>query len=168
MPVTTTAVSIPPRSIPSGSAPAPTLKAPVRSGVEEPEANGVPTREELEAKVRAFEEKTVTKRLWAKWRKKLADVIAWAEAVEHSDAYHTKLRSRKSLQSLKEARLRVAEKRRRVPSAESGSMIEGGSMDVSPSKKRQRKKRISDYQEPRTDEEIARRFKEVCLYLHYY
>lgn len=131
---------------------------PVPSTSVSTETDVVPTREELKAKARAFQEKIVLKKSWLKWKKRLADIVAWAEAVERSDAYRAKL---KSLQSLKAVRVGATEKRRRMPSVGSESVMEGESVDGSPSKKRQRKKRISNvYQEPKTDEEIARRLKE--------
>lgn len=132
----------------------------------EEEGGAVPTHEELKVQARAFREKIILKRWWNRWKKRLTDVMAWAQAVEHSDAYHAKLKSQKSLQSFKESRLSAraggVEKRRRVASGVGEGMAEGGSVDGSPSKKRQRKKRISDvFQDRRTDEEIAKRFREV-------
>ncbi|EKM74835.1 hypothetical protein AGABI1DRAFT_132809 [Agaricus bisporus var. burnettii JB137-S8] len=125
------------------------------------EAEAVPTREELYAKARAFRDKTTMKKSWSKWKKRIEDIVTWVQAVEHSDAYRAKLKSKKALQTLKEFRLSArsgtVEKRRRITSGEGTS----GSLGGSPIRKRQRKKRISDvFHERRTDEEIAKRLKE--------
>jgi hypothetical protein len=146
-------------------APVPKFVSPKQNGLGtgEEETEAIPTWEELNAKACAFRDKVMMKKLWNKWKKRVEDILVWVQAVEHSDAYRAKLKSRKALQLLKESRLSArsgsVEKRRRITSGEGTS----GNVDGSPIKKRQRKKRISDvFQERKTDEEIARRLKEVC------
>jgi hypothetical protein len=146
--------------------PAPKFVPQKQNGLATGEEEGnevVPTRGELNAQARTFRDERTMKKWWSKWKKRVEDILVWVQAVEHSDAYRAKLKSKKAIQLLRESRLSArsgsVEKRRRIESREGTS----GTGDGSPIKKRQRKKRLSDvFQERRTDEEIAKRLKEVC------
>ncbi|RDB21797.1 SAC3 family protein 1 [Hypsizygus marmoreus] len=101
----------------------------------------------LQAKLMQFAQKSVVvKASFQHWHKRLLERVAWIEACQQSEAYGQKVkRQRHSLDS-------HFDKKRRIST---GSVT----TDEMPQKKRVRK-RMSDYQPPRTDEELARRFKE--------
>ncbi|KXN83005.1 SAC3 family protein 1 [Leucoagaricus sp. SymC.cos] len=114
------------------------------TGVEEEEY--IPTNSELKLEAQAHFQTYLLSKYWTRWNKKHEDVLVWAEAVESSDKYRVKKMKIRTSKTVREGVVGVNM---------SGEVL-------SPSKKRQRKKkRISDvFVEPRTDEEIAKRFQE--------
>ncbi|KAF5344851.1 hypothetical protein D9756_011184 [Leucocoprinus leucothites] len=147
-------------AIPPPPAPVPS-SALVTTGKLAGDEEHVPSNTELKTLASTHYTHLLLSKIWAKWRNKYESAIKWAEAVQSSDAYRNR-----------RAKLKMRRKRRMLEAAEGEeegqteeregerAMVKA---DASPSsaRKRQRKKRISDvFVEPRTDEEIARRFKE--------
>lgn len=89
----------------------------------------------------------VVKTCLRRWHRRLLERIAWIEACRQSEAYKDKIKYQR------QSPVHV-DKKRRI-SAGPGMVIK------SPVKKRVRRRVSSDYCPPRTDEELAQRFKEV-------
>lgn len=104
---------------------------------------------ELEAKVNDFVQRSnLVKSTFQHWHQLVLQKAAYYEACQQSEAYRQKIRGqRRSMGS-------YPDKKRRI-STTSVAMLD------SPQKKRARRRMSSDYHQPRTDEELARRFKEV-------
>ncbi|KAF8882964.1 hypothetical protein BD779DRAFT_895438 [Infundibulicybe gibba] len=105
-------------------------------------------RESLEVQALNFEQKgTNVKHCFHFWHHRAADAAAWAKACKQSEAYREKAqKQRTSLNG-------HSEKKRRVSS---GLKL----TTESPQKRRARRRVSTEYQMPRSDEELARRFKE--------
>ncbi|KAJ3510677.1 hypothetical protein NLJ89_g4539 [Agrocybe chaxingu] len=122
--------------------------------------------EEMKKKALAFSQKSlVVKECFGRWLKCAVDRAAWHEACRASDDYRQKLQKSQSQASTRHSTpLRTSrngatlEKRRRIST--NGAALVDGDLDMSPHKKRARKRAIAEYQSPRTDEELAKRFKE--------
>lgn len=113
---------------------------------------GIPdSSEELKAQALAFAQKgLVVKTCFKRWLQRTMDNAAWLEACQHSEAY------REKVQHQKQARDSPIDKKRRISNGPIAS-------SVSPKKKRVRRRVSAEYKPPRTDEELARRFKEVQI-----
>jgi nuclear mRNA export protein SAC3 len=110
--------------------------------------------QELDAKALAFLGRgSIVKECFGRWMQRAIDRAAWYEACRHSDAYSQKVKRQRLSGSP------LADKKRR-------SGING--VDL-PQKKRARKRVSSEYKPPRTDEDLARRFREVSYqYYHHW
>lgn len=115
--------------------------------------------EEMKKKALAFSRKSLlVKKIFARWLKRTMDRAAWHEACRHGDEYRQKINIQSrhsSVLSLPSTSATPQEKKRQVSTSGVG---------LSPPKKRTRKRISADYRPPRTDEDLAKRFKEVCLY----
>lgn len=96
-----------------------------------------------------------------KWVKKTTERAEWHEAIKHSDEYKKKLQSQRLNQSRQSSIMRSTSTRPGTPSDKKRRISLNG-LDVSPSKKRAKKRVSGEYRAPRTDEQLAKRFKEVC------
>ncbi|KAG6844263.1 hypothetical protein H0H87_008299 [Tephrocybe sp. NHM501043] len=104
--------------------------------------------ENMENKSTAFEKKsTIVKFCLRHWHERVVERAAWIEACRQSDAYKQKIKRQQQSSAL-------SDKKRRI-SAGPGTVVE------SPIKKRLRRRVSSEYHPPRTDEDLAQRFKEV-------
>ncbi|GLB42874.1 putative SAC3/GANP family protein [Lyophyllum shimeji] len=122
-------------SLPNGKG-----KAPAKAPIDE---------EELENKAADFVRKsTLVKTTFRCWQARAIERAAWIEACEQSEAYKEKIKHQRKSLSLH------PDKKRRI-SAGPGTVVD------SVVKKRARRRVSSDYHPPRTDEELARRLKEV-------
>ncbi|KAG6919686.1 hypothetical protein DXG01_002629 [Tephrocybe rancida] len=103
--------------------------------------------EELENKSNNFARKSaVVRSCLRRWHQRIVERLAWIEACRQSDAYKQKLKRQRQSP--------VQSDRKRRISAGPGTVID------SPVKKRLRRRVSSEYHPPRTDEELAQRFKE--------
>ena len=110
-----------------------------------------PTREAMRAQALDFAQKGfLVKQYFEIWKQRAIKHAAWLEACRQSDSYRRKVRAQR------QARAEMAEKKRRMSM---GSTIVS---DTSP-KKRIRRRISTEYQPPRTDEELAQRLKEVQI-----
>ncbi|KAF9484566.1 hypothetical protein BDN70DRAFT_872349 [Pholiota conissans] len=113
---------------------------------------------EMEEKALAFARKSVlVKECYKRWIKRATDRAAYLEAKRRDEEYRAKLNKSvngRSSQANKHAL--TMDKKRRM----SASMNGGREYAMSPSKKRARMRAAGQYQPPRTDEELAKRFKE--------
>jgi hypothetical protein len=110
-----------------------------------------PTREAMRAQALGFAQKGIlVKQYFEIWKQRAIKHAAWLEACRQSDSYRRKVRAQR------QARAEMAEKKRRMSM---GSTIVS---DTSP-KKRIRRRISTEYQPPRTDEELAQRLKEVQI-----
>ncbi|KAG6860335.1 hypothetical protein C0995_012481 [Termitomyces sp. Mi166 len=89
---------------------------------------------------------SVVRTCLGRWHQRLLERVAWIEACRQSDAYKEKIKRQR------QSPVHV-DKKRRI-SAGPGTVID------SPVKKRVRRRVSSEYHPPRTDEELAQRFKE--------
>jgi hypothetical protein len=96
-----------------------------------------------------FSKGAIVKHCFDRWRARLVDRLAWVEACRRSDEYSRKVQRERVPQSPVHDR-----KRRAVP----------GVSSVAPQRKRARKRVSSEYKQPHTDEELARRFKAVSAF----
>ncbi|KAF8658196.1 hypothetical protein AX16_002118 [Volvariella volvacea WC 439] len=128
-----------------------------------------PTEEEIremEAKAEKFERKSnVVKRCFKKWMEKATDAAAWKEAVKQSEQYKKKVladaarqdgKKRRASGSLTEGRSSMRE----AIDEDAESFTSGRSKSPNASRKRARKRVSGVYQQPRTDEELAKRLRE--------
>ncbi|KAF8736497.1 hypothetical protein AX14_014477 [Amanita brunnescens Koide BX004] len=117
-------------------------------GKEVESAAPAPTHEEMRAQALSFAQKGfLVKQYFEIWKQRAIKHAAWLEACRQSDSYRRKVRAQR------QARAEMAEKKRRISM---GSTIVS---DSSP-KKRIRRRISTEYQPPRTDEELAQRLKE--------
>ncbi|CAA7264544.1 unnamed protein product [Cyclocybe aegerita] len=122
--------------------------------------------EEMKKKALVFAQGSlVVKECFGRWLKRAVDRAAWHEACRASDDYRHKLQKSQSQASTRHSTpLRTSrnggmlEKRRRIST--NGAVSADGEVDMSPHRKRARKRIIAEYQSPRRDEELAKRFKE--------
>ncbi|KAG5652360.1 hypothetical protein H0H81_005262 [Sphagnurus paluster] len=106
--------------------------------------------QELENKSDQFARSSeLVKRHFKHWHQRIVERAAWVQACEQSDAYKQKIKHQR--QSLSVSHV---DRKRRLSGAP------GATSDTS-AKKRARRRISSDYHPPRTDEDLARRFKEV-------
>lgn len=126
---------------------------------------------EMEEKALAFERKSVVvKESFRRWVQRATDRAAYLEARRHDEEYRAKLRKSANGLELRASRDRhpngngsAIDKKRRMSSSMNG-VGEGKDHGMSPMKKRARKRATGEYQPPRTDAELAKRFKEVqCI-----
>ena len=109
-----------------------------------------PTHEAMRAQALGFAQKGfLVKQYFEIWKQRAIKHAAWLEACRQSDSYRRKVRAQR------QARAEMAEKKRK-------SMRSTIVSDTSP-KKRIRKRISTEYQPPRTDEELAQRLKEVQI-----
>jgi len=120
--------------------------------------------EEMKRKALAFARTSLlVKEIFSRWVKRATAKAAWLEACRHSDDYRKKLMAQSQNSSRQPSLLRSSrqgtplEKKRRI-SANGSSLPDP---EASPHKKRARKRMSTEYRPPRTDEELAKRFKEV-------
>ncbi|KII90394.1 hypothetical protein PLICRDRAFT_136628 [Plicaturopsis crispa FD-325 SS-3] len=107
------------------------------------------SRVDLDELALQFVKKSSTIRnAFSRWLQRTMDRAAWADACRRSDAYSQKIQRERASAS---ATPSIDKKRRRV----SGILPETPTL-----RKRVRKRMSSEYQPPRTDEELARRFQE--------
>jgi hypothetical protein len=121
----------------------------------------------MEDQALAFEANgVIVRECWGRWLKKIMDKAAWIEACKQSDAYQEKMRQQRELEKAKQKEKvngvangspRSQDLKRRMSS--SLSLPKPGG--ESPQRKKARKRVSSVYQPPRTDEELAARFKQV-------
>ncbi|KAF9530689.1 SAC3/GANP/Nin1/mts3/eIF-3 p25 family-domain-containing protein [Crepidotus variabilis] len=133
-------------------------KAPVRSMYDD-----LKEVEEMKKKAHSFACKSiVVKELFSRWMKKATERAAWHEAVKHGNEYKTKLLSQSLNQthSRQSSILRSSSTRPNTPLMEKKRRISLNGLDVSPSKKRAKKRISIEYRAPRTDDDLAKRFKE--------
>lgn len=110
-----------------------------------------PTPEEMRARALAFAQKGhLVKYYFEIWKQRAITHAAWLEACRQSDSYRRKVRGQR------QARAEMTEKKRRI------SIASTIASDMSP-KKRVRRRISTEYQPPRTDEELAQRLKEVQI-----
>lgn len=105
-------------------------------------------------------------KIWARWKSKYEEAINWVEAVQNSDAYRVKKlavvtqkeKERKRRRSIGGGEKKIEEER---------AVVARPAMSISHcGSPRKRQKKISDvFLEHRTDEEIAKRFREVSMRL---
>lgn len=90
----------------------------------------------------------LVKERFERWHTRLTEKKAWAEACRRSDAYSQKIQRERMSES---------------PSDRKRRLVSGVALET-PQRKRARKRVSSEYRKPRTDEELARRFKAVCAF----
>ncbi len=111
--------------------------------------------EEMKKKALVFAQKSLlVKETFARWLKRAMDRATWHEACRQGDEYRQKVAS----QSRHSSRFRSLSSRPETPSE--GKRWLSNRVGVSPLRKKVRKK-LTEYRLPRTDEELAKRFKEV-------
>lgn len=111
--------------------------------------------EEMKKKAHAFAQKSLlVKETFARWLKRAMDRATWHEACRQGDEYRQKVADENRHSSV----LRLSSSRPEPPSEKKRRVSNG--VEVSPLRKRVRKK-LTEYRPPRTDEELAKRFKEV-------
>ncbi|KAF8814570.1 hypothetical protein BYT27DRAFT_7249958 [Phlegmacium glaucopus] len=110
--------------------------------------------EEMKNKALAFAQRSLlVKNCFKRWLKVAVDKAAWLEACQHGDAYREKLHNR----SLPAPQLSLTNGKRRM----SDTGIASGEVNSPPAQRKRARRRISSqYHPPRTDEELAKRFKE--------
>lgn len=128
-------------------------KAPDRSLYDKLEVN-----EEMKKKSLAFLQKSLlVKDSFARWLKRAMDRAAWHEACRRGDEYRRKINNESRHSSI----LRSTPTPDAPPERKHHVSMNG--IDMSPAKKRTRKRISTGYQPPRTDEDLAKRFKEVRI-----
>ncbi|KAH9475152.1 SAC3 family protein 1 [Psilocybe cubensis] len=120
--------------------------------------------EEMKKKALQFAQKSLIMReCFRRWLKKAMDRAAYLEALKHGDEYRQKIHrsnhARQQLALRTSKNMDVVDKKRRI-STNGGRAIASMSDGPSPMKKRARKRVSSEYRPPRTDEDLANRFKE--------
>lgn len=116
---------------------------------------------QMEEKARAFEKASfVVKAAFEQWMEKVVARAEYIEACKQSDVYREKLLRQSLNGSANKGKggEGTPDKKRRI----SGTSHPPGE---SVQRKRARKRASTTYQEPRTDDELAQRFKEVCSYI---
>lgn len=115
--------------------------------------------EDMKKNALAFLQKSLlVKNTFARWLKRTMDRAAWQEACRHGDEYRQKINSQSRHSS-------VHKTPRPVTPPEKKRQISMNGVDLSPLKKRIRKRISADYRPPRTDEDLVKRFTEVCTLL---
>ena len=110
----------------------------------------------MEKKALSFSRKgLLVRNSFARWLKRAIDRATWHEACRHGDEYRQRINSQSRDSS-------VFRSSSRSVSPLEKKQING--VVLSPHKKRTRKRISADYRRPRTDEDLAKRFKEVCVY----
>ncbi|KAF8962842.1 SAC3/GANP/Nin1/mts3/eIF-3 p25 family-domain-containing protein [Flammula alnicola] len=118
--------------------------------------------EEMKKKALAFAQKSLlVKETFERWIQRATDRAAYLEARRHGDEYREKLQNsvngRQNQILLRTSKNRLTlDKKRRI--SINGAIL--GEHGPSPLKKRARKRMSGEYRPPRTDEDLARRFKE--------
>jgi len=109
----------------------------------------------MKNKALAFAQRSLlVKGCFKRWLKVAIDRAEWLEACQHGDAYREKLHSR----SWPTAQLPPNNGKRRI----SATGIASGEVNNPLTQRKRVRRRISSqYHPPRTDEELAKRFKEV-------
>ncbi|KAF5375889.1 hypothetical protein D9615_008201 [Tricholomella constricta] len=103
--------------------------------------------EALENKAIIFAQRsTLVRSCFHCWHQRIVERAAWIEACQQSDTYRQKIKNQRQSPA-------HLDKKRRI-SAGPGTVVQ------SPPKKRARRRVSSDFHPPRTDEELAQRFKE--------
>lgn len=120
--------------------------------------------EEMKKAALQFAQKsTIVRESFRRWLKKAMDRAAYLEARKHGDEYRQKLHhsnhARQQLALRASKNVDVLDKKRRIST--NGRALAATSDGPSPMKKRARKRVSSEYRPPRTDEDLAKRFKEV-------
>ncbi|KAF8151652.1 SAC3/GANP/Nin1/mts3/eIF-3 p25 family-domain-containing protein [Crassisporium funariophilum] len=111
-----------------------------------------PAVKEMENKALTFERRsTPVKECFQRWLKHATDRAAWLEACRHSDAYRERVKGRQRPLPNEKLDKKRTISRTGAPSDDS---------NLSPVKKRARRRISAEYHPPRTDEELARRLKE--------
>ena len=149
---------------PASSSP-PTMAIAADSGTEAT-VKYIPTNAELTALAQRHWVHKVLSKIWARWKSKYEEAINWVEAVQNSDAYRVKKlavvtqkeKERKRRRSIGGGEKKIEEER---------AVVARPAMSISHcGSPRKRQKKISDvFLEHRTDEEIAKRFREVSMRL---
>ena len=148
------------------SSPPPTMAIATDLGTETT-VKCIPTNAELTALAQRHCVHKVLSKIWARWKSKYEEAINWVEAVQNSDAYRVKKlavvtqkeKERKRRRSIGGGEKKMEEEGRAVVARPALSINRCGSP-------RKRQKKISDvFLEHRTDEEIAKRFREVSMRL---
>ncbi|KAG5641628.1 hypothetical protein DXG03_004564 [Asterophora parasitica] len=118
--------------------------APPPNGQGKSRARSPLDEEALRNKASQFAQRsTLVRSYFRRWYERIVEHGAWLEACQQSDAYREKIKQQSPAHF---------DKKRRI-SAGPGTIVE------LPLKKRARRRVSSDYHPPRTDEELARRFK---------
>jgi hypothetical protein len=100
----------------------------------------------------------VVKTCFRLWQKKTTDKAAWLEAVQHGEAYRNRVRASNARTPTPRG-----DRKRTISSFGATNDPLNGSLNGSPPKKRARPRISSEYRPPLPDEELAKRFQEVCL-----
>lgn len=104
----------------------------------------------------------LVKQSFRRWVKRTTDRAAYLEARQHGDEYREKLKqSNRSRTPLSVSRNQdTVDKKRRISS---NGLLGSGEGSLYPQKKRARKRISTQYRPPMTDEDLAKRFKEVQI-----
>ena len=110
------------------------------------------SRAVLKKKAYDFYQASLSKRYYGRWKTKFSTTAKWIKAYQRSDAY------RQKIQKARQSHNASPDRKRTIS-------ISVAASSESPYKKRAKRRISSDYQPPRDDEELAKRFKEVQIVL---
>jgi len=110
------------------------------------------SRTVLKTKAYDFYQTSLSKRYYGRWKTKFSKKAQWIKAYQRSDAY------RQKIQKARQSHNASPDRKRTIS-------ISVAASSESPYKKRAKRRISSDYQPPRDDEELAKRFKEVQIVL---
>lgn len=115
--------------------------------------------EEMKKKAVMFSQRSLlVKEIFGRWLQRAIDRAAWHEACRHGDEYRQRINQNHSRQSS----LARSLSRPETPPDKQRKLLTNG-FSPSPPKKRARKRVSTEYRLPRTDAELAERFKEVHI-----
>lgn len=118
--------------------------------------------EEMKKKASGFARKSLFVRdCFSRWVKKATERAAWHEAVRSGDEYRKKIQKEGLSRSSSALRTISTRPSTPLPLSEKKRRISLNGLEVSPSKKRAKKRISGEYRAPRTDDELAQRFKNV-------
>lgn len=108
----------------------------------------------------AYDDNLVIKQAWKRWKEKAKSTLEWLKAVERSDQYSKKIQKRKSMGDMRS----IVNAKKRRESFENGDddMRSERSVGSASTGRRVRPRLSHKYEKPRTDEELAKRLREVC------
>ena len=116
--------------------------------------------EEMKKKAVLFSQRSLlVKEIFGRWLKRAMDRAAWHEACRHGDEYRQRITNQNHSRQSSLAR---SFSRPETPLDKQRKLLTNG-FNPSPPRKRARKRVSTDYRLPRTDAELAERFKEVHI-----